>query len=88
MEHIEPLECRMHDLRHTAVTRMIKAGIPIPIIAQLVGWSTSTMVTMTARYGHYSMDTLRRAVETISSGSLVISPVSGGPEQPSRKLTN
>jgi len=88
MEHIEPLECRMHDLRHTAVTRMIKAGIPIPIIAQLVGWSTSTMVAMTARYGHYSMDTLRRAVETISSGSLVISPVSGDPEQSSRKLTN
>jgi integrase len=88
MEHIEPLQCRMHDLRHTAVTRMIKAGIPIPIIAQLVGWSTSTMVAMTARYGHYSMDTLRMAVEAISSGSLVISPVSGDPEQSSRKLTN
>ena len=89
MEHIEPLECRMHDLRHTAVTRMIKAGIPIPIIAQLVGWSTSTMVAMTARYGHYSMDTLRMAVETISSGeSLVMSPVSGDHHKPVSKLTN
>jgi integrase len=66
MEDIEPLECRMHDLRHTAVSRLVKARIPIPIIAQLVGWSTSTMVAMTARYGHYSMDTLRLAVETIS----------------------
>lgn len=56
----------MHDLRHTAVSRLVKARIPIPIIAQLVGWSTSTMVAMTARYGHYSMDTLRLAVETIS----------------------
>jgi integrase len=66
----EPLQCRFHDLRHTAVSRMIAAKVPIPIIAQLVGWSASTMITMAARYGHYSMDTLRGAVETISgSGS-------------------
>jgi integrase len=89
MEHIEPLECRFHDLRHTAVTRMIQAKIPIPIIAQLVGWSTSTMVAMSARYGHYSMDTLRMAVETISSGeSLVRSPVLDESGKLPRKLTN
>jgi integrase len=81
--------CRFHDLRHTACTRMIQAKIPIPIIAQLVGWSTSTMVAMTARYGHYSMDILRMAVETISSGeSLVKSPVSQDTDEPTSKLTN
>jgi integrase len=75
---VPPFECRFHDLRHTAVTRMIKAGIPIPIIAQLVGWSPSTMVTMAARYGHYSQDALRTAVESISeAGSPVFSPVYG-----------
>jgi integrase len=85
---IEPLKCRFHDLRHTAVTRMIKAGIPIPVVAQLVGWSTSTMVAMTARYGHYSMNDLRVAVETISSGSLVKSPVSHDSEEWVKPLTN
>jgi integrase len=76
IEGITRFECRFHDLRHTAVTRMIKAGIPIPIIAQLVGWSPSTMVTMAARYGHYNMEALRSAVESISDPtSLVFSPV-------------
>jgi integrase len=76
MEDVPAFECRFHDLRHTAVTRMIKAKVPIPIIAQLVGWSPSTMVKMAARYGHYDMDTLREAVESISNeGSPVFSPV-------------
>ncbi|MGC2109936.1 MAG: hypothetical protein WA655_10490 [Candidatus Korobacteraceae bacterium] len=30
---------RFHDLRHTAVSRMIAARIPLPIIAKIVGWS-------------------------------------------------
>lgn len=78
MEGVEPLECRFHDLRHTAVTRMINAGIPIPIIAQLVGWSTSTMIAMASRYGHHSQEALRTAVESISeAGSPVFSPVYG-----------
>jgi integrase len=77
---IVPLVCRFHDLRHTAVTRMVQAGVPIPVIAQLVGWSPSTMVTMAARYGHYSMDTLRGAVEAISFGeSPVFHPVYPSP---------
>lgn len=35
-------------------------------IAKIVGWSTSTMVQMVARYGHFTLDELRGAVETIS----------------------
>jgi integrase len=67
--------CRFHDLRHTACTRMIQAKIPIPIIAQLVGWSPSTMWEMAQRYGHFSQDELRKAVETISERSSSESPV-------------
>lgn len=58
---------RFHDLRHTAVSRMIAARIPLPIIAKIVGWSAGTMAKMAARYGHFGMDELRGAVEAISS---------------------
>ena len=58
---------RFHDLRHTAVSRMIAAGIPLPIIAKIVGWSAGTMAKMAARYGHFGMEELRGAVEAIST---------------------
>ncbi|MGC2246109.1 MAG: site-specific integrase [Terriglobales bacterium] len=75
------LACRFHDLRHTAVSRMLNAGIPIAKVAKIAGWSPATMVRMAARYGHFSLDELRGAVESISGskievGSPVFSPVS------------
>jgi integrase len=75
LDGVAPVQCRFHDLRHTACTRMIQAGVPIPVIAQLVGWSATTMMAMAKKYGHFSQDELRRAVETISnSKSPVLSP--------------
>ena len=38
-EESEPLQCRFHDLRHTAVTRLLEAGIPYPVVASIMGWS-------------------------------------------------
>lgn len=58
---------RFHDLRHTAVSRMIVAGLPLPIIAKVVGWRLSTVVQMAERYGHFQEDDMRRAVEVISA---------------------
>ena len=80
-EKIAPLACRFHDLRHTAVSRMLNAGIPIAKVAKIVGWSPATMVRMAARYGHFSLNELRDAVESINgagieAGSPVFSPVS------------
>lgn len=46
---------------------MIAARIPIPIIAKIVGWSPSTMAKMAARYGHFGIEELRSAVESITS---------------------
>jgi integrase len=66
---IDPLICRFHDLRHTAVTRMVKRKVPIPVITQLVGWSPSTMWEMAKKYAHFYTDDLRGAVEDISLGS-------------------
>jgi integrase len=64
------IEVRFHDLRHTAVSRMLNAGIPIPKVAKIVGWSTATMVRMAARYGHFSLEDLRGAVESISGSEI------------------
>ena len=57
---------RFHDLRHSAVSRMIAARVPIPMIAKIVGWSPSTMAKMAARYGHFGDEELRSAVESFS----------------------
>jgi integrase len=90
-EKTPPLACRFHDLRHTAVSRMLNAGIPIAKVAKIVGWSPATMVRMAARYGHFSLNELRGAVESISgsgaeiqAGSPVFSPVSQSPSAKGR----
>ena len=90
-EAIAPLACRFHDLRHTAVSRMLNNGVPIAKVAKIVGWSKSTMVLMAARYGHFSLNDLRDAVESISgtkieAGSPVFSPVSE--QSPEEKRPN
>ena len=61
------VKCRFHDLKHTAVSRMLDAGVPITKIAKIVGWSPATMVRMSTRYGHFGLEDLRNAGETISS---------------------
>ena len=72
----ETLTCRFHDLRHTAVSRMLGAGVPIAKVAKIVGWSPATMVRMAARYGHFALEELRSAVECISRPEIQqVSPV-------------
>lgn len=79
------IKYRFHDLRHTAVSRMINAGVPLTKIGKIVGWAPSTVVYMATVYGHHTMDELRSAVETISP-SPVKSPVR--PSEDSKKLPN
>jgi hypothetical protein len=45
---------------------MLDAGVPIAKVAKIVGWSAATMVRMAARYGHFALEDLRSAVESIS----------------------
>jgi hypothetical protein len=54
---------RFHGARHTAVSRMIAARVPLPMIAKIVGWTPGTMAKMAARYGHFGREELRGAVE-------------------------
>lgn len=57
---------RFHDLRHTAVDRLAKNGVPITTIARLVGWSKSTAVKMALRYSHPSTEDMRAGLEAAS----------------------
>ena len=72
---------RQHDLRHTAVDRMVKARVPLTTIAEVVGWSKSTTIAMAIRYSHADEDEMRRAVEAIGGGER-LTPVQV--EQPAR----
>jgi hypothetical protein len=67
----------------TAVSRMIDAGVPLPKIAKMVGWSPSTIVRLAARCGHFSLEELRSAVETIRKGEIEVeSPVNSPVNSP------
>jgi integrase len=75
----QSLHCRFHDLRHTAVTRLLEGGVPYPVVASMMGWSAATAIRMAKRYGHIGSHALREAAEIldrskIPSGSLKKSP--------------
>lgn len=56
------VQCRFHDLRHTAITRMLEGGTPLAVIGALMGWSAGTAMKMAKRYGHISGTAQRDAV--------------------------
>jgi len=64
------VSCRFHDLRHTGCTRMLEAGIPFSVVASVMGWSASTTVRMSRRYGHIGQAAQKRAMETLSEAVL------------------
>jgi hypothetical protein len=59
------IRCRLHDLRHTAITRMLEAGIPLTVVGSIFGWSGSTMVLMAKRYGHIGAEAKREALAVL-----------------------
>jgi integrase len=64
------VQARFHDLRHTAVTRMVEADIPLPKIGEIVGWSAGTLALMIKRYSHMSNSALRKVVSSLEIGSI------------------
>jgi len=65
-KRIAGVEARWHDLRHTAVTRLLENGQTLPMVASIMGWSPSTTVRMVQRYGHISTDARRAAMESMT----------------------
>ena len=58
---------RFHDLRHTCVTRMLEGGVPLSVVASILGWSPATTARMAKRYGHIGQVALRQAVEILDA---------------------
>jgi integrase len=59
------VECRFHDLRHTVVTRLLEAGQPFAVVADIMGWSAAMAVRMAKRYGHIGPSAKRAAMATL-----------------------
>lgn len=55
--------CRLHDLRHTAATKMAEAGIPESTMLALMGHMSRAMLE---RYSHIRMNAKREAVKALS----------------------
>lgn len=53
---------RFHDLRHTAASHMVMAGVPLRTVGEILGHKTSSM---TERYAHLSPEHKRKAVESL-----------------------
>lgn len=54
---------RIHDLRHTAASRMIEAGVNVVDVSEILGHSD---LKITMRYCHSSSENKRRAIEGLS----------------------
>ena len=53
---------RVHDLRHTAATRMIEAGVDLVTVSKILGHSS---IQMTMRYAHPTPENMQRAVNKL-----------------------
>ncbi len=56
---------RFHDLRHTAATLMLRAGIPVKIVSARLGHATASLTLDT--YSHVTVDMQSEAVEAIDA---------------------
>ena len=53
---------RLHDLRHTAASKMVEAGVDLVTVKEILGHSS---IEMTIRYAHPTPENKRRAVEKL-----------------------
>jgi integrase len=58
------VSCRLHDLRHTAITKLAEAGTPESTMLSLVGHMSRAMLE---RYSHIRMAAKREAVESLAT---------------------
>ena len=62
-------DVRLHDLRHTFASQAAMQGIPLPVVARLLGHA---QVQMTLRYAHVSDRDVEAAAECIGGAMACI----------------
>ena len=67
-------DVRLHDLRHTVASQAVLNGVPLPVVACLLGHSN---VRMTLRYAHVGDAEIEAAAERVGQ---VIDAIMGGRE--------
>jgi integrase len=67
------VQCRLHDLRHTAATKMAEAGVPESTMLAIMGHMSRVMLE---RYSHIRMKAKREAVKSLELPALGPRPVS------------
>ena len=70
-------EVRIHDLRHRFASQAAMQGIPLPVVARLLG---HTQVQMTLRYAHVSDRDVEAAAERI--GGVMAGIMNRSPARP------
>ena len=83
----ESLHCRFHDLRHTAVTRLLEAGIPYPVVASIMGWSAATAIRMAKGYGQIGNQALRAAADVLGGATLEPASLKKSPKSLERRMS-
>ncbi|MBI5588739.1 MAG: tyrosine-type recombinase/integrase, partial [Deltaproteobacteria bacterium] len=63
------VDFRFHDLRHTAASHMIMAGVDIVTVKEILGHKT---MTMTLRYAHLAPSHKKKAVEALENGYILV----------------
>jgi integrase len=58
------IQCRLHDLRHTAATKMAEAGVPESTMLAIMGHMSRAMLE---RYSHIRLEAKRQAVEVLTT---------------------
>lgn len=69
------VECRWHDLRHSAASRMAAGGATDQTLQALLGWMSPKMIE---RYSHVRAEAKRKAVSVFD----VVSPETDPPQNP------
>jgi integrase len=73
------VHCRLHDLRHTAATKLAEAGVPESTMLAIMGHMSRAMLE---RYSHIRMKAKREAVKSLElpkvGPRLVSAPMSKG----------
>ena len=68
------VQCRLHDFRHTAATKMAEAGVPESTMLALLGHMSRAMLE---RYSHIRMVAKREAVESLTTKRASVRPSDG-----------